>query len=358
MEHSTDVADLLNANRADGTLLSIPVFNAEIPTRFREAAVFSDATLHVSPQLDVGFGLRYAANYQSYTQQGQGLAVQMAHPFQITRESAASHETVPTFLINPRYRLTDSSILYMRVASGYRPGGPNFIAPTVTGQSSSNPTFSADRLWNYELGEKSSFLHKRATLDFDVYYIDWSNIQLEANVAGINQLENAGKAKIYGAEASGSFKLSRLLTLGGNMSYTQAQLAEDAPSLGAKNGQPLPLSPRFSTAMTVDYRFPLWDGTLGAAGISNRFVGSRASGYDGSAVIPQYQLHSYDEVDLRCGLQIRNLDVGLYLKNVFNQLGEVSADTSTNVYVPDAPVRVTVTQPRTVGLTATLSFDQ
>ncbi len=362
IEHSTDQANLIDQASPNGELLpgvaNIPVFYATIPSKYREAAIFADGTAHLSRRLDLTLGIRYAGNYQANQTQLTSALINPKAPGFYTDEAGASHDTVTTFLVNPSYRLTDTSILYARVASGYRPGGPNFLV------AGGNPTFHSDRLVNYEVGEKTTFLHKRASLDFDAYYITWSDIQLEYNVGGVNQLANGAKARIRGEEMTGTYQVTRALTLGGNLAYTDAALAGNgAPVLGAKSGQPLPLSPRLSGAATLDYRFPLWRDVYGTAGISNRFIGDRAVGFDGSAV-PKYELHSYDLVDLRFGAHLESLDLSLYLKNVFNQLGELSADTSTQAYaavdpaLQSAPVRVGVSQPRTIGLVATYSFDR
>ena len=62
---------------------------------------------------------------------------------------------------NPRYHITESAMVYGRFASGYRPGGPNFIVPPPLPPQPS--TYSADTVWNYELGVKTS-LDRRSTL--------------------------------------------------------------------------------------------------------------------------------------------------------------------------------------------------
>lgn len=57
--------------------------------------------------------------------------------------------SVTTYLINPKVHITDDVMIYTRAASGFRPGGPNFVLKPGLG----NPTFDPDRLWSYELGE-------------------------------------------------------------------------------------------------------------------------------------------------------------------------------------------------------------
>jgi outer membrane receptor protein involved in Fe transport len=362
IEHSTDEADLIDQASPNGKLkpnvANIPIFYATIPSKYRETAIFADGTAHFTSRLDLTLGIRYAGNYQANQTQLTSAVINPTAPGFYTDEGGGSHDTVATFLINPSYRLTDTSIVYARVASGYRPGGPNFLAPGAS------PTFHSDSLVNYEIGEKTTFFEDRASLDINAYYINWSDIQLEYNKGGVNQLTNGAKARIRGEELTGAYKVTRSLTVGGNLNYTNAVLAGNgAPVIGATDGEPLPLVPRFSGAATADYRFPLWSSVYGTAGISNRFVGNRAVGFDGSSV-PKYELHSYNLVDLRFGAHAENLDVSLYLKNVFNQLGELSADTSTQAYaavdqtLESAPVRVGISQPRTVGVVATYSLDR
>ena len=41
----------------------------------------------------------------------------------------AAHQDVTTYLINPKFKITNTSMVYVRVASGYRPGGPDYVIP-------------------------------------------------------------------------------------------------------------------------------------------------------------------------------------------------------------------------------------
>jgi len=118
----------------------------------------------------------------------------------------------------------------------------------------------------------------------------------------------------------------------------------------------LPLSPRFGAALTTDYRLPLFACCTGNAGISFRYIGKRPSGFDGSTQRPQYWLPGYTALDLRTGVQWGSLDAALTLKNTLNKVGEISADTSGFSQNSSAPVRVAVTQPRTIGLTMTYRY--
>ena len=214
------------------------------------------------------------------------------------------------------------------------------------------PTFQPDKLWNYELGEKSTFLDHRATFDFDIYDIEWSALQATENVGGINQLVNAGNAKIQGAETAFSFRVLPQLTLGGSAAYTDAHLTTTSPALGVTyTGARLPLSPKYNFALTADYRFEIGGGYSGSVDISDVYVGERTYGYNGSASSPVYDLPTYNTVNLNLGLTMpHRVELDLYVKNLFDTEGQVSANTLNNVFNPAAPVPVELSQPRTIGL--------
>jgi hypothetical protein len=91
------------------------------------------------------------------------------------------------------------------------------------------------------------------------------------------------------------------------------------------------------------------------AAVSDRFVGIRPAGFDGSTVATQYWMSSYNVVDLRFGAQTQYVNLALFLKNVFNRLGEVAA-SGPIPDSPSSPSRVTITQPRTLGLMVTLGI--
>ncbi|GFE82523.1 TonB-dependent receptor [Steroidobacter agaridevorans] len=355
-EDSRNETQLRNWLDPDGNLGGVPLFKGVIPTKYEEIAVFGTGAVHFSERFDVALGVRYSEDRQDYRQLFQGVVSNPLNPFAITESGATSKESVTTYLFSPRFRLSEGVLLYGRVASGYRPGGPNFVTVNSSGQPIGNPTFDPDSLWNYEVGTKTTFLNGRATLDASVYLIDWSDIQLTVNRGGVNQLENGGEAQVKGVELSGRYMPISGLTLGGSATYTDAQLTQDSPALGARDGQRLPLSPRFSSALTADYLFPVGQRAEGLMGVSYRYLGERTSGFDGSPVRPQYDLDAFSLVDLRVGVRLEAFDVRLFVDNVFDELGEVSALSTARTVNPAAPVRVSIAQPRTIGLSITMNF--
>ncbi len=352
-EKTHEFVDLIDAGNAEGTLFGFAPFYGVLPSTYSETAGFANGTVYFTPKFDLTLGVRYSSNRQRYQQDAYGLFVVPTNPTLVTHQDSSSSENVSTFLVNPRYHVSDDLMLYAKAASGYRPGGPNFVLALGHG----DPTFKADTLWNYEIGEKAKLFGDRATLDFDLYDIQWKKIQLTVNNGGINQLENGGDARVKGAEIAFAYRATAALTLTGSGAYTDAKLTTTVPGLGiAYTGARLPLSPKTSFAVSAKYDFTVagWGGDVM---ISDHYVGERTAGYAGSAVSPLYMLPSFNTIDLSVALKsAHGLEFDVYVKNALDERGQLSATTLANEYDPAAPVPVALSLPRTVGLVVKYAF--
>src|SRR6185503_18840573 len=93
--------------------------------QYKELAVFGDVTFKINDSFDVITGLRFAQNDQKFRQISSGAILVTAN------QPGESDEDVFTYAISPRWHLTDDTMLYARVATGYRPGGPNTIVANM-----------------------------------------------------------------------------------------------------------------------------------------------------------------------------------------------------------------------------------
>jgi outer membrane receptor protein involved in Fe transport len=320
---------------ADGNPVPGPSpFTYSAPSRYEEYAAFGDITWHLSDKLDVTGGLRYARNHQQESQGGS-----LPHP------ELRSSDDVITYLANARYHFTDHATGYLRYATGYRPGGPNIV--TVPGDP---PTFDADRLKSYEVGLKSEFSDRRFGIDLAVYDIDWSDIQISIVRGGFQTIGNASSpATIRGAELAFTARPSRALAFTGNLTYQDAHMSQADPGLQARDGERLPNVARLTANLNADYSFSgeRFQPILGA---TIRRVGSRNTSFDASTGYPQYHLPAYTTVDLRAGFLLGAVNTQLYLRNALDEHGQLS------ILFPQFGGRVAILQPRTVGLTMTMSF--
>jgi outer membrane receptor protein involved in Fe transport len=355
-ETTGENVDLVDAANPGGTLFGFLPFQGFLPSTYREYAAFGDGTYYFTPDLDLTLGIRYSEQHQNYQSFLESLFFAVPG-VTVNFKSPPTDQSVVTYLINPRWHVTDDTMVYARVSSGYRPGGPNFVIPG----SPTPPIFSPDKLWNYELGEKSTLLDDRLTLDADVYDIEWSDIQTTVNVGGINQLVNAGNARVQGLETSFGYRVLDQLTLGGTAAYTDAKLTTPAPIIGVLNsGDRLPLSPKFNFSLQATYTMDFGNGYSGAINLADVYVGSRVAGYKGATPFvgnPAYNLDAYNTVNLNLSFAMpNNMEIDAYLKNIFDTRGQVSASTVTSQYFTNAPVPVFLSQPRTIGLVLKAGF--
>jgi iron complex outermembrane recepter protein len=352
-EKTSETVDLFDTATPAGTFFGISPFTSFLPSTYREYAAYADGTIFFTKQLELGLGVRYSRQKQAYEETVSGLLATGSAAV-LTPAVATSDQSVMTYLINPKFHITDDVMVYARAASGFRPGGPNFVLAPGLG----NPTYDPDRLWSYELGEKATFLDKRATLNFDIYDILWKDIQVTVNVAGVNQLENAGTARVTGAEMAFDYRILPPLTLGGSAAYTNARLTSIPAVIGVTTlGVRLPLSPRYNFALIGTYDIDLPGGYSGAVNVTDRWIGERHAGFDTEISRP-YNLASYNITDLNFSVRSPyHLEYGLFLRNVFDKAGEVSANIIPLQYNHDAPVQVFLAQPRTVGLSINYKFN-
>ena len=320
-----------------------PLLSLDVNSKYIETTGFANATYHVTSDFELGAGLRYATDSQSAieVEQIQLLSV----PPTVVASGASEHDNL-TWSGDARYHLDDQTMFYGRVATGWRPGGPNILPP--------NPpptvplTYKPDSLIDYELGVKSTLPDENLSFDADVFDIEWQDIQLLEVVSGYGVDGNGGRANSKGAEANVTWLPLDRLTLNLNAAYIDAHLSSPAPIVGGATGNPLPFSPRWSGTFNADYTFlPIGDFTP-YVGLSWHYIGIRGWGF--STSLPEGSLPDYNTVDLRAGVDWNKWTIELYGKNLNDAKGiSTFAATGTSAASGLAP-SATIIQPRIIGL--------
>jgi outer membrane receptor protein involved in Fe transport len=102
-------------------------------------------------------------------------------------------------------------------------------------------------------------------------------------------------------------------------------------------------------SISADYRLPI--GTLEpTVGAVVQRISDRTASFDASPSFPQYRLPAYTTVDLRAGLTVDTVTTQFYVRNLFDEEGQLS------VLFPQFGGRVAVMQPRTYGVNVMMSF--
>jgi hypothetical protein len=84
------------------------------------------------------------------------------------------------------------------------------------------------------------------------------------------------------------------------------------------------------------------------------YIGSRTVTFNANSGSSPYVLPSYKTFDVNGGATFAGVDFGVYVRNLFDERGQLSGYSR---YGPvGGPVNVQVIRPRTIGLTASKSF--
>lgn len=320
-----------------------PLATIGLPATYKEYAVFGNATFHLSDQFDITGGVRWARNEQTFRQVSSGAIVPTAN------NPGTSAESVWTFSVSPQFHINEDAMLYARVATGYRPGGPNVIVPNVP------PSVDADRMTNYEVGFKGDLADGTVTIDVAAFWMDWSDIQVTRAFGGVSGGANGGKATSKGFEGSIALRPTPGLTISATGSYTDATLSEDVPDIDGLDGDRLPAVPKFSGALRADYEFALGGSTKGSFGAGIRHAGGRFSLVESDPLSARAK--PYTSVDLNASVTFNDhWTLRAYARNLLDNKGEMSRATAADGLNRPSFLSISPLQPRTIGLALDMAF--
>ncbi|MFW3894879.1 TonB-dependent receptor [Pseudomonas bharatica] len=268
-----------------------------------------------------------------------------------------------TYDLTPEYRINDNLRVFFRYAHGFRSGGFNTGLSTSLAQLT---TVDPEELDAYELGLKSEWFDHRLTVNANVFYYDYQDIQV--NLLTVNSgilttaLTNGAKGKVKGAELEIEGQPTDRLHLRGALSFLDTEYTDfknTNPNTGAVtgdySGNSFVRSPRYVVSLGADYTLPLdIPGRLVAGGdVSFRdkeyFLADRQSSADAPLNQPHYTLansrltwFSADE----------KLSVTGFVNNLTDRRYQVHGrpNGTAGQYV------ITYGDPRTVGLSVTSRF--
>ncbi len=336
-------------------IFGIPLAHLELPSRYKEIAGFADATIHVTQQFDLQFGGRYSKNNQSSRQTVVSALLNSSDDF------GRSSEHVFTYSVAPKYKINRNTTVYARVAKGFRPGGPNAIAPSAPANLR---TFHSDTAISWEAGVKAETPDHRFSLDAAAFHINWKNIQLfttiDANGIPFNVNSNGPSAKSDGVEFTATARPLPGLDLSLNGAYTHARLTADTPpDVGGFKGDQLPFTPKFSFSANGDYHWQLSPGARAHVGASFRHLSSQNGDFSAAFVLAhghQRHIRPYGVVDLNAGVDFGRFDIQAYVKNLGNSRGVTSLSGTTAQLFPNGAIGTGIIRPRTVGVALGVNY--
>jgi outer membrane receptor protein involved in Fe transport len=340
-------------------------------TRQYELAGFGDLTYHFTDKLSLSGGARYG-KYGATVDTYPGFTTQLYFVYALSgiraplpiRVNGASTAHFPSasrtsWKASLTYEPSHDLTTYVTVSTGYRTPVYNARAGFVNLADPTDlvipPGAGSDDLTNYEIGLKGRWLGGRVTSNLAAYFIDWRNIQVQANRRSdaIQFTTNVGRAESKGLEAEITVTPATGLTFGLNGSWNEAKVtelsAQEAIISGAVKGSRL-ASPHLQGSFFGTYGYALGGTTTGFTSFQIQHVGSFPNGFPNTpgrtTLSPLYaSTDSYTYVNLQTGIGFGKMTGTLYVENLGN--------SDAVVYVhPESFVdsRYSILRPRTFGV--------
>jgi iron complex outermembrane receptor protein len=183
-------------------------------------------------------------------------------------EEGKESDTVFKFAVD--YRINEDVMVYGLFSQGFRLGGAN--NPKAVRVNFVEESYDPDKLNNYEMGIKSSWLDNRLTFNATLFHMKWEDVQLTIGSQGDGQWWLTGTANGGGGENTGlEFDLAWMATerlrLSGSFYKGDPKYTDDYVTLEGYQeitaGTAMPGSPKEKLTFAADYTIPnLWGGEM------------------------------------------------------------------------------------------------
>lgn len=377
--------------------------NADIGTD--TLAGFADFTYDFTDQLSLSVGGRYTWDKrtayifrQNYLGGGSptfgGAGIPFGAPGTNFRGDATFRKFTPRASLS--FKPDARSTIYASFSQGFKGGGfdPRGAGVNAPAANPGKPTdaevaaflsFRPEKVNSYELGYKADLFGGRLYVAADVFYMDYTDVQIPGSVACVvgglpsfcGVVSNAGKARMKGFELEGRAKLIQsgagTLTLNGSVGYIDAKYNSYITNIGGVPTQvaqyrKIQNTPAWTGNASLTWAMGLGDGNLAAtAGMS-----FKSKTYQFEIPNPYLDQKAYQLVDASLIYHApgNRWSLGVFGKNLFDVRYKTSgytfmaANATTGALVtPLVPalgkegiLTAYYGDPRRVFVTATLDF--
>lgn len=172
-----------------------PQVNVDGINKKRVNGVFAQTGYKLTDELELQVGLRrsgFEAEASGGVFIGRGLPIFPATGLQVVDLGADYDDSKPTGKVALNWKANRDNLVYVFAARGYKPGNAN----------SATTSFRPETVMNYELGWKSTMAGGRIRTQFDIFYNNYKDFQLDVldTSTGQNNPANLPRSIIKGAE--------------------------------------------------------------------------------------------------------------------------------------------------------------
>jgi len=367
-------------------------------------ALFTNETYHITPKLDVNIGLRYTIDNKvlnsnsTNTNNGAGCAAVngaynylgdpaalgivnavsclpfMDPAFNNFSDHQSETENELSGAAKASYRFNPEVLTYISYARGFKAGGfnldrvacPNSTAPQCLANPGSlapvlNTSFPGEFADSYEIGFKSTLLHRTLLFNATAFYQHFTNFQLNTFTGLVFVVSPVPDVYSQGVDMDFVWLPTRNLSFQGGLTVadtrygksSQAALLASNPQYLGSPGERLPFAPLYSGSIAVTYSHQLVGDYMGSINFDAKY----SSKYDtGSDLDPGKEQSAYWLADGRItlgpkskmwGIEFwsQNMFAQKYLQVAFDSGFQNSPTNGTGV------LDAFLGQPRTYGMT-------
>ncbi len=343
-----------------------------------EAAAFGEVTYRFSDKFWLTGGLRYTnTSVQGFTNEGGYTSDYFAAVFggftntSLTLFPVAAAEGLKvttnrmSYKVSASYKPVDNVTTYATVSTGFRSPIANSQAGSVSTVDPNDLIIpngaESDDLTNYEVGLKGWWLDNKLSTNVAAYYIDWQDIQVQANRLSdqIQFATNIGAAVSKGVEFEIGAYPVKDLSIFLNASINDSEVTEltegEAAISGAEEGIQLAF-PKYQGSLSVRYDFDVTDNMDGFISGTAAYIDNFPAMLPNVPGNPNVASPTYDKTDeyvvanLVGGIVTDNIKLTAYVENLFD-------DNSITYVHPESflEARYARVRPRTIGVR--ISYD-
>jgi iron complex outermembrane receptor protein len=235
-------------------------------------ALFADVTVPITPHFRISGGIRYTDEDKSAT----GSLATVTTTKTTLPLDVDFHEKKVTWKAGTELDVSDRSMLYGTVSTGFKSGGINQV-PNFPGFSGS---YEPETVTAYQVGSKNRFFSNRVQLNAEAFYYDYRNLQALQVVndpSGVIpgfflQNSNSQKSTMYGGEIEATLAATPADRFTATVALLHAKF--DRYIVGGVNlsGNHIQAAPKYTVAATYEHTFDFRNGAKLIFGIDTKLV--------------------------------------------------------------------------------------
>ena len=310
-------------------------------------AAYANASYEIVPRVRLSAGIRFTKEKKDY--------------FRTTTTFLNGAVFTPPFVFEPHdswkdtspmasidWQVTPSTMLYARVAKGFKSGGFNGRANNPSGSEST--IYDPETVWSYEAGFKTTIANQ-LRVNGSVFTSNYKDFQ--ARIADTDtstfpptpllSVLNAGKLRINGAELEAAWTPMKSLLIDGQLGYLDAEYKEFDDTRftnfgGSRAFQTPAFAPKWTLRLGAQYAFGLGSAGAITVGGQTRYRSRQALAVDNTFVNTNTKIEGlfqdgYWVEDARIVWEnvSKKLAFGLYGYNLTNKAYKTDAQEFSSV---------------------------